>query len=94
MNTDWHFCPDKRCSHYGWVGMGNIVSNGHALAEGPGPQATARVFGVEPNTIKACLVRAATHMEAVSNYFIHHLHLTQVDELWALAQEGDHACSE
>ena len=29
VNTSWHYCPNKRCSHYGWVGLDNIVSNGH-----------------------------------------------------------------
>jgi IS1 family transposase/transposase-like protein len=132
VNTHWHYCPNKKCSHYGWVGLGNIVSNGHpngghwrqlcctvcrtyfaestgtlfyrsrlapellcqlitALAEGMSLQATARVFGVDPHTVKACLVRAAGQMDAVSHYLIHDLHLTQVqvDELWALVQDGD-----
>lgn len=132
VNTDWHFCPQRGCAHYGWVGLGNIVSNGHpnggrwrqlkctvcgkhfaestgtlfyrsslapellcriitALAEGVSLQATARIFDIDPNTVKACLVRAAEHMAAVSHYLIHDLHLTQVqvDELWALVQDGD-----
>jgi len=127
--TDWHFCPNRACSHYGWVGLGNIVANGHpnggrwrqlhctvcgayfaestatifyrsrlspdllgqiitALAEGLDLQATARVFAVDPNTVKAGLVKAAEHVDAVSRYLIHDLHLTQVqvDELWALVQ--------
>jgi IS1 family transposase/transposase-like protein len=132
VQTDWHFCPHRGCSHYGWVGLGNIVANGHpnggrfrqlhctvcgkyfaestgtifyrsplapellsriikALAEGVNLHATARIFEVDPNTVKACLVKAAEHMEAVSSYLIHDLELTQVqvDELWALLQEGD-----
>jgi IS1 family transposase len=61
-----------------------------ALAEGVNLQATARIFEVDPPTVKACLVRAAEHMQAVSHYFIHDLHLTQVqvDELWALVGVG------
>ncbi len=132
VNTDWHFCPNPACSHYCWVGLGNIVSNGHpnggqwrqlrcavcgkhfaestgtifyrsrlapdllsriitALAEGMSLQATARIFGVDPNTVQACLVKAAGHAEAVSHYLLHDLRLTQVqvDELWALVQAGD-----
>jgi IS1 family transposase/transposase-like protein len=133
VNTDWHFCPNRCCSHYGWVGLGNIVANGHpnggrwrqlhctvcsayfmettgtiffrspllpetlcrivqGLAEGWNLHSIARVFEVDPNTVKACLIRAAEHMDAVSNYLIHNLHLTQVqvDELWALVQSwGD-----
>lgn len=131
VQTDWHFCPHRDCTHYGWVGLGNIVANGHpnggrfrqlhctvcgkyfaessgtifyrsllapevlsrivkALAEGVNLQATARIFEVDPTTVKTCLVRAAEHMEAVSHYFIHDLHLTQVqvDELWALVGSG------
>ncbi len=29
VQTDWHFCPDRDCTHYGWVGLGHIVANGH-----------------------------------------------------------------
>jgi len=129
VKTDRRYCPNKRCSYYGWVGLGNIVANGHpnsgpwrqlqctvcgkyfaestgtifyrsslspdplsriiaALAEGVDIRATARIFGVDPNTVKSCLIRAAEHMDAVSSYLIHDLHLTQVqvDELWALVQ--------
>jgi IS1 family transposase len=65
--------------------LGRIIS---ALAEGVDIRATARIFGVDPNTVKACLIRAAEHMDAVSSYLIHDLQLTQVqvDELWALVQ--------
>ena len=129
VDTNWHFCSNKCCSHYGWVGLGNIVANGHpnggrwrqlyctvcdtyfiettgtifyrsplkaemlcrivqGLAEGWNLHSIGRVFEVDPDTVKACLVRAAEHMDAVSNYLIHNLHLTQVqvDELWALVQ--------
>jgi transposase-like protein/IS1 family transposase len=132
--THWHYCPNPKCSHYGWVGLGNIVSNGHpnsgrwrqlrctvcgkyfaestgtlfyrsrlapellcqiitALAEGVGLQATARIFGVDPNTVLACLVKAAEQMDAVSCCLIHDLRLTQVqvDELWALVPGGEAA---
>lgn len=129
VGTGLHFCPNPCCSHYGWVGLGNIVANGHpnggrwrqlhctvcgkyfaestatvfhrsrlspdllcqvitALAEGLDLQAAARVFGVDPNTVQSCLVKAAEHTEALSRYLIHDLHLTQVqvDELWSLVQ--------
>jgi transposase-like protein len=57
-----------------------------ALAEGVSLQATARIFEVDPTTVKRCLVKSAEQMEAVSAYLIHDLHLSQVqvDELWAL----------
>jgi hypothetical protein len=59
-----------------------------SLAESLSLQSTARVFEVDPNTVKSYLVKAAEHMDAVSHYLIHDLHLTQVqvDELWALVQ--------
>ena len=118
VNTHWHFCPPVQCSHYGWVGLGNLVANGHpnggrwrqlrctvcgkhfaestgtlfyrsrvaperlcqiitALAEGVSLQAAARILGVDPDTVKASLAKAAQQMEAVSHYLIHDL------QVWA-----------
>src|SRR5215813_11174095 len=57
-----------------------------ALAEGLGIRAVARVFGVDPNTVLAWLVEVAEHATAFSQYFLHDVHVTQVqlDELFAL----------
>ena len=57
-----------------------------AMAEGLDIRATARVFEVKPNTVQDWLDQASKHMETVSRYLLHDLHLTQVqvDELWAL----------
>ena len=57
-----------------------------ALAEGLGIRAVARVFEVDPNTVLQWLVEAADHLEAFSQYFLHDVHVTQVqlDELFAL----------
>ena len=57
-----------------------------ALAEGLGIRAVARVFGVDPNTVLAWLVDVAEHATAFSRYFLHDVHVTQVqlDELFAL----------
>jgi hypothetical protein len=56
------------------------------LAEGLGIRGTARVFEVDPNTVLQWLVEAAEQLRAFSHYFLHDLHLTQVqmDELYAL----------
>jgi IS1 family transposase len=56
------------------------------LAEGLGIRGTARVFEVDPNTVLGWLVQAADQLRAFSRYFLHDLHLTQVqlDELFAL----------
>jgi hypothetical protein len=57
-----------------------------ALAEGLGIRAVARVFEVDPNTVLAWLVEVADHLQAFSQYFLHEVHVNQVqlDELFAL----------
>src|SRR3989441_8117385 len=57
-----------------------------ALAEGLGIRAVARVFEVDPQTVLQWLVEAADHLQAFSQYFLHHVHVTQVqlDELYAV----------
>jgi IS1 family transposase len=127
INTQQQFCPDQNCAYYGWLGRGNIRSNGHpgskpwrqfqcvschgyvyethgtifhgkrvaadlivrviaCLAEGLGIRGTARVFEVDPNTVLQWLVEAADQLRAFSCYFLHDLHLTQVqlDELYVV----------
>src|SRR5439155_6342878 len=67
------------------------------LAEGLGIRGTARVFEVDPNTVLGWLVEAADQLRAFSRYFLHDLHLTQVqlDELCAvLSAVKDGAVSE
>jgi IS1 family transposase len=56
------------------------------LAEGLGIRGTARVFELDPNTVLGWLVEAAEQLKAVSAYFLHELHLNQVqlDELYAV----------
>jgi IS1 family transposase/transposase-like protein len=140
VNTSSHFCPAPDCSYRGWLGRGNIRSNGHpagqpwrqlqcvscqgyfsethgtifhgkhasvelivrviaCLAEGLGIRGTARVFEIDPNTVLGWLVEAAEHLHAFSAYFLHELHLTQVqlDELYAVlsaVRDGDMSAAE
>src|SRR5262245_17893196 len=56
------------------------------VAEGLGIRATARVFEVDPNTVLHWLVEAADQLWVLSAYFLHDLHLRQVqlDELYAV----------
>jgi len=56
------------------------------LAEGLGIRGTARVFELDPNTVLGWLVEAADQLRAFSHYFLHDLHLTQVqlDELYTV----------
>jgi IS1 family transposase len=135
VETRSHFCPAPDCSYRGWLGRGNIRSNGHpagqpwrqlqcvscqgyfsethgtifhgkrasvelivrviaCLAEGLGIRGTARVFEIDPNTVLGWLVEAAEQLHAFSAYFLHELHLNQVqlDELYAVlcaVRDGD-----
>src|SRR2546426_3083752 len=56
------------------------------LAEGLGIRGTARAFEVDPNTVLGWLVEAADQLQAFSKYFLHDLHIGQVqlDELYAV----------
>src|SRR5262245_59465033 len=56
------------------------------LAEGLGIRGTARVFEIDPNTVLGWLVEAAAQLKAFSAYFLHELHINQVqlDELYAV----------
>ena len=56
-----------------------------ALAEGLGIRAVARVFEVDPNTVLQWVVEAADQATAFSQYFLHDVHVDQVqlDELFA-----------
>ena len=29
VDTHNHYCPNKKCPYYGWIGRGNITANGH-----------------------------------------------------------------
>jgi IS1 family transposase len=69
------------------------------LAEGLGIRGTARVFEIDPHTVLGWLVEAAEQLKAFSTYFLHDLHLTQVqlDELYAVlsaVRDGDISAAE
>jgi hypothetical protein len=56
------------------------------LAEGLGIRGTARVFEIDPNTVLQWLMEAAEQLQAFSAYFLHDVHLNQIqlDELYAI----------
>jgi len=69
------------------------------LAEGLGIRGTARVFEIDPNTVLQWLVEAAEQLKAFSAYFLHelHLHQMQLDELYAVlsaVRDGDMSAAE
>ena len=59
------------------------------LAEGLGIRATARVFGVDANTVLHWLVEAAEQLRAFSDHFLCDVHVEQLqlDELYAVLRE-------
>jgi len=59
------------------------------LAEGLGIRATARVFGVDANTVLHWLVEAAEQLQAFSAYFLCDMHVEQLqlDELYAVLRD-------
>jgi hypothetical protein len=64
------------------------------LAEGLGIRGTARVFEIDPNTVLSWLAEAAEQLNALSAYFLHALHINQVQlaELYAVlsaVRDGD-----
>lgn len=60
-----------------------------ALAEGNSIRATARIMGVDKDTICRWLDRAAQHCQALSNYLMKNLHIKecQLDELWSFVKK-------
>jgi hypothetical protein len=69
------------------------------LAEGLGIRGTARGFEIDPNTVLGWLVEAAAQLKAFSAYFLHELHINQVqlDELYAVlsaVRDGERSAAE
>jgi IS1 family transposase len=69
------------------------------LAEGLGIRGTARVFEIDPNTVLSWLVEAAEQLKAFSAYFLHEVHIQQIqlDELYAIlsaVRDGDMSAAE
>jgi IS1 family transposase len=93
----WRQFQCVSCLGYFYETTGTIFHGKHAspdlivgviacLAEGLGIRGTARVFGIDANTVLQWLVEAAKQLQAFSDYFLHELHINQVqlDELYAV----------
>jgi len=67
-----------------------IVHTVAALAEGLGIRAVARVFAVDPNTVRAWLSEAAAQLDTFSRYLLHNVYVShvQLDELFTGVREG------
>ncbi len=74
-----------------------------SLAEGVGIRSTARIFGVEVETILLWLKRAGEHCEQVSGYLMRNLQVEQaqldasilgfLDELWTFVYKKEKTLS-
>jgi hypothetical protein len=53
VDTSGHFCPDQDCSYHGWLGRGNIRSNGLRAAS-LGARLCADVFKRRQLELSAC----------------------------------------
>ena len=93
----WRQFQCVSCHGYFYETPGTIFHGKHAspdlivwviacLAEGLGIRGTARVFGIDANTVLQWLVEAAEQLHAFCDYFLRELQLTQVqlDELYAV----------
>src|SRR4029453_1010400 len=87
----------EACHHYFLETLGTLLHGKRAsverivrviacLAEGVGIRGTARVFGVDPNTVLQWLVEATEQLQAFSRHVLHDVRVRQVqlDELFAL----------
>ena len=59
------------------------------LVEGIGIRATARIMGLDKDTVCRWLDRASQHVEAVSRYLMVNLHFeeVQLDEFWSFVRK-------
>ena len=66
------------------------------LAEGLGIRAVARIHGVKPDTVLDWLKKAGQHCQALSEYMMQELNVTQVqmDELWTFVRKKERMLKE
>jgi len=66
------------------------------LAEGLGIRAVTRIHGVEPDTVLEWLKKAGQHCQALSEYMMQELNVTQVqlDELWTFVRKKERTLKE
>jgi transposase-like protein len=93
----WRQCQCRSCRKYFLETSGTplqgkrvapevLVWAAGAVAEGLGIRAVARVFAVDPNTVRHWLTEVADQAAACSRYFLHDVHdpQGQLEELFAL----------
>ena len=60
------------------------------MSEGVGIRSTARILELDVNTVQEWLRKGSEHMEAISHYMIHELHIPQVQvEVLSLGSAGN-----
>jgi len=106
----WRQFQCVSCHGYFYETTGTIFHGKHAspdlivwtvacLCEGLGIRGTARVFGIDANTVLQWLVEATDQLQAFSDYFLHdlYIHQIQLDELYAVlraVRNGDLSAAE
>ena len=68
--------------------IGQII---HHAAEGVGVRATARLLGLDKDTVNRVILRAGEHCQSVLSSLLRSLKLkeTQLDELWAFVKKRE-----
>ncbi len=63
------------------------------LVEGNGIRETARIMGLDKDTVSAWLEKASQHVEAVSQHLMVNLHVeeVQLDEFWSFVKKKKHS---
>ena len=63
----------------------------HHAAEGVGVRATARLLGIDKDTVNRVILRAGEHCELVLSSLLRSLRMTeaQLDELWAFVKKRE-----
>src|SRR5215471_4541228 len=85
----WRQLQCVSCRGYFYETHGTIFHGKHSspelivpviacLAEGLGIRGTARVFEIDANTVLKWLMEAAEQLQAFSAYYLHDVHLTQI----------------
>src|SRR5712691_4182925 len=97
VDTSSHFCPQPHCAYRGWVGLGNLSANGHpsggpwrqcycTACEGSFQETHGTPWHGKRVAPDLLVWAVGEHATAFSRYFLHDVHVTQVqlDELFAL----------
>ena len=84
------FAATKATAFFGLhLSEDKIIQIIHHAAEGVGVRATARLLGIDKDTVNRVILRAGEHCEIVLSNLLRSLNMTeaQLDELWAFVKK-------